>query len=121
MEEVPSVGEVKKYFTEFFGKYVSVRGETKRRQVGPDTPIKDFFHADMDGISLEFGKPIEEKFGLEPLRFMWGLPSHSYRIGRSEEEFYAKYSKDAFKELTVEQFAEMVYDLIMIKNGLKIT
>jgi len=117
MEEV---GEVKKYLIEFFGKYVSVRGKTRKKQVGPDTPIGDFFHADVDGISLEFGGPIEKKFGLEPLRFMWGLPSHSYIIGRSEEDFYAKYSKDSFKELTVEQFAEMVYDLIRIKNGLNI-
>ena len=114
------MGEVKKYFIEFFGTHVSVRGKTKGKSVGLNTLIGDFFHADVDGISLEFGRPIEKKFGLEPLRFMWGLPSHLYRIGRSEEEFYAKYPRDALKELTVEQFAEMVYDLIRIKNGLDV-
>jgi hypothetical protein len=52
--------------------------------------------------------------------FTWAMPDHSFPFnGRLlGSAFYKKYPKEKISEQTMKKFSEMVYDLILIKNGL---
>ena len=99
----------------------SVRGETIGQPITPQTPCHDCFHADVDGIDIQIGKPIGRQFGIGEMGTDYGIPHHSYHnLGEHKETFYEKYPIEdlSTEKFTLERFAEMMYDLVRIKHDL---
>lgn len=98
----------------------SVRGETRGEPVVLNTPCHDFFHADVDGVDLCIGRPIEERFGLERFGVTYGLSNHSYRTIEKDSCFYKKYPQNSIgtAEFTLYRFCAMVYDLVRMRHEL---
>ncbi|MBS3079315.1 hypothetical protein J4218_04290 [Candidatus Pacearchaeota archaeon] len=120
--EMPGREEVSQFIYNMFSAQRSVRGRTNGQLVTPQTPVHDFFHADVDGIDLCIGKPIGKRFGiLDMVDFC--IPQHQYQgLGGRQEEFYRKYPlRDLVTErFTLERFANMMYDLVRINRGLEL-
>lgn len=125
LEDMPTKDGIEIYLLNLFKGQRSCRGETKGWLIHNDTPCHDFFHSDIDGQALCIGEPIEEKFGLQSFDFKWGMSCHSFSkgLGESEKAFYRKYPAEELptEKYTLKRFAEMIYDLIRIKNGLEIS
>ena len=125
LEDMPTKDEIEIYLLNLFKGQRSCRGETKGWLIGNDIPCHDFFHSDVDGQALCIGEPIEEKFGLQDFNFKWGMSHHNFgkMLGETEKSFYEKYPIEELptKKRTLKRFAEMIYDLIRIKNGLEIS
>ncbi len=117
---MPTKEEVQKFIYGMFEGHSSVRGETVRQLITPATPCTDFFHKDVDGIDLCIGKPIGREFGILDMGTDYGVSCHSYdNLGEQEARFYEKYpnSELSTEKFTLERFADMMYDLILIKQG----
>jgi hypothetical protein len=90
--------------------------------VNLNTPIVELFAADIDNTDMCIGEPIEKEFGLKQFGFNYGMSCHSYHnLGSQKEAFYNKYSKKRMQALTVKEFAEMILDLMRIKDGLRLS
>ena len=117
---MPTLREVQEFIMSFFKNW----SEGPIGRVGQccpslDTLCRDFFPANKYMCSLGIGADIDEKFGLEEFCFTWAMPDHNFHIAAKnlKEAFYKKYPKEKISEQTLKKFTEMVYDLILIKNG----
>ena len=116
--------KILQFICKFFKGHRSVRGTTDGQVVRPDTPCHDFFPADVDGIRINFAKKIDEKYGLEQFSFQWATSSVPDFAGLDQDRpaFLKKYQGEIGNpEFTLARYAEMVYDLIRIKNGLGVS
>lgn len=120
--EIPEKATVKRFILSLFKGDFSVRGVTCGHPVTQDTPCRDFFHADVDGIDSAISGPIEVAFGLERFHFKYGFSCGSFRSEISESCFLAKYpiGIEATDSFTLGVFIDMVYDVVRIKYGLPI-
>ena len=78
--------------------------------VSQDTPCRNCFHVDVDGITFSIGKPLEREYpSLADFGFAWGVSSHGFRFGDDETRrfFYEKYPKESLRtdQFTVRKFA----------------
>ena len=112
--------DVYRFVQSLFYGCLSVRGKTRGSPVTLDTPCHDFFHADVDGVDLCIGRPIEERFGLERFGVTYGLSCHSYHTIEEGNAFFKKYPKGSIgsNEFTLRRFCAMVYDLVRMRHGL---
>jgi len=121
-EIIKDIETIRKFLLELFQgkKLIGMTGWGS--WVNLETPIVDLFAADIDGTDMCIGEPIEKEFGLESFGFHYGMANHSYgNLGDQKEAFYKKYPREKMQTLTVEEFAEMILDLIRIKEGLKLS
>lgn len=121
-DEIPTPEDVQEFMTKFFKNWTEGQnGRKGQRFVSLDSRRKDFFPTDGEKCALGIGLYISEKFGLrEGLCFTWSLHDHSFPIPDKsiESAFYKKYPKETIPDQTLKGFSEMVYDLILIQNGL---
>ena len=122
---MPNRKKVRKTIKDLLIEYkitASARGSTEGQEITLDTPCRDFFPNDRNRLYLTIGVPIMCKFRLERVTFASGLFDHNFVINNESfgRAFYIKYPNEWVKtpEFTLAKFAEMVYDLIRIKNGL---
>lgn len=116
MSQIPTLEEVMDFVRNLFGH--------RSKSGGPvtfETPCKDLFHEDIDGVDLCIGGPTEKRFDLEMFGFKYGLASHAYtNLGPHQDGFYREFPKETLgqPEFTLKKFAEMVHRLIEIKHEL---
>lgn len=120
---LPEPEDVQEFIISFFKKLTE--GPLKEHSINLETRREEFFPADSTYCSLLIGVGIAEKFLGFPTKicFTWSLPNHSFTIHdeESRKAFYGKYPKDTISKQTVKEFSEMIYDLILIENGLPIS
>jgi len=126
MMKTPSLKEIEEFIINLpcFRGEASVRGKTEGQLLTLDTPCQDCFHFDIDGVDMCIIGPIVDKFEIEDFRDILLFPKHfSPKRGDPFYSIYRKYPKKVFgsKKMTLRRFAEMVYDIIRIKNGLSIS
>lgn len=117
---LPNKNDVYCFVQSLFHGCSSVRGKTCGNPVTLDTPCHDFFHADIDGVDLCIGRPIEERFGLERFGVTYGLSCHSYYTVEEGNAFFKKYPKSSIgsNKFTLRRLCAMVYDLVRMRYGL---
>lgn len=123
---VPTIKEVEEFMCELFECTSPFKGERKGLSVTLDTLCCDFFPPIFKALSMQIGEPIEERFGLEQFNFKLKLRTsyHDFaNLGEYSEAFYAKYPKKEILSLNypLRKFAEMIYDLCLIKNHMSIS
>lgn len=125
-KKVPTVKEVEQFIYELFECTSPFKGERKGLSVTLDTLCCDFFPPDRvrEARSNLIGGPIEEKFELNKFELKDGMPYHKFiRLGKQEKAFYKKYPESEILTLNypLRKFAEMIYDLCLIKNHMSIS
>lgn len=126
-EEVPTKKFVEKIISSFFEDYDCYKGNknrTKRDPVTLDTLCCNFFPPVLDDQSVLISGPIEKIFELEQFNFKHGMPHHKFtKLGKDEKVFYSKYPKSEILSLNypLRKFAEMIYDLCLIKDHMPIS
>lgn len=119
--EIPTKQDVEKFIMSLFENWSEgPTGRLGQCCVTLGTLCRDFFPANNYMCSLRIGSDIDEEFGLEEFCFTWAMPDRNFHIADKNlnEAFYKKYPNEKISEQTLKEFAEMVYDLIRIKNGL---
>lgn len=120
---MPTPEDIQKFIMSLFENWTEGSlGVPGQCSVSLDSRRKDFFPAKDYMCSLKIGIDIDEKFfGFDrSVCFAWAMPNHAFHFNSRQvgSAFYEKYKKEKISDQTMKEFSEMVYDLILIKNGL---